>query len=75
MLITLAYRSQLYVARCTAQHQRLGCPAIINDIQACSEQCLLLQLAHVGARTDTMAVPGPRGSTRAEIPYASVEIN
>ena len=50
MLITPTYRCQL--SWLDTQRSARGYPTIINNIQPCPQRCLLMQLAHVGARTD-----------------------
>ena len=54
-------KSQLLIYRLTrgqlspldAQRNVRSCPRIVNDIQPCPKQCLLMLLARVGARTDS----------------------
>ena len=45
--------SFLHSTHSTAQHSTRGYPAIVNNIQPCPKQCILMQLACVGVRTDS----------------------
>ena len=51
MLIILTYRCQL--SPLDTQRRVRGYPTIINNIQPCPKLCILMLLAHVGARTES----------------------
>ena len=48
LVVNFLHLSPVYTQRRTRSF-----PAIVNDIQLCPKRCLLMQLAHAGARTDT----------------------
>ena len=51
MLIIPTYRCQL--SPLDTQRRARGYPTIVNNIQPCPKHCILMQLARVGARTDS----------------------
>ena len=58
-----------------AQQNVRGYPGIVNDVQPCPKQCLLILLARFGARTDnTTRAATTQGARRGQFPRTRIGV-